>query len=97
MTCGALQVVDRLHKVDEIVPQILEGGHPPVTGHNVLDLPLLVEDGDAGDEAQTVRLTVHAGELHHLFSALDYLGYSGIGKVGAGLQQIGDPLAEDLL
>ena len=61
MACGPLKIVDRLHKVDKVVPQLLKG------------------------------------ELHYLFPAPDYLGDGGIGKISAGLQQFGDPLAKDLL
>ena len=97
MACGPLKIVDRLHKVDKVVPQLLKGGYAPVAGHHVLDLACIVKDGHAGDESQTIRPAEHAGELHYLFPAPDYLGDGGIGKISAGLQQFGDPLAKDLL
>ena len=71
------------------------------SGEEVLEMPqklaCIVKDGHAGDESQTIRPAEHAGELHYLFPAPDYLGDGGIGKISAGLQQFGDPLAKDLL
>ena len=55
MACGPLKIVDRLHKVDKVVPQLLKGGYAPVAGHHVLDLACIVKDGHAGDESQTIR------------------------------------------